>query len=1175
MAAPSEEAIEEAALELGMDPVADKQYLGIAHAFLSTPLPSQWSVAETEDEDGDIILYYYNEAEDESVWEHPLLEKFKERYRRAKAKDAKKSKEASKDSSKDKDKDKNKNKDTKKEAADQDRKKREEEEAERAAKKEAERKEEEKKRVPVLDDIVETNLEESFEDSPVHRPAAHPPADPSPIKSSPVKSPEKEDSRRSDKKDKRDDSRRDDSKYESRSDSKDKEARNRAKGGKSEASSYASSERDRDRSDRDRSDRDRTSDRSTSRNEERSTSRNDNTDVSGKTLDTYMESRGFGRNTGTSGDITPRMESRDKPLSRSSDSRTNKESSSMRGDSRGTAASYDTYTDSIPDERSMRRKEEKQRSSATKASSKDKGRRYNDDDNYSSNRALNNIDEEWNDAVSAPPPPPDYSSLRPEPQHIEDLRRKAVATEDELNELKDVIAEWKRKGERSDLLNQEHTDLIQSLKKQVRELGTSRDELAHQNALLEIKLNKNIANGVISEDGAPGPVSQYEREKIEAAAGARARSEADDRWTGKIAALREEHTAKYLLMESEMAALKLQLQTDKETHSYEKHENMASLSSQTQHVHDVSTVAGETKQKLLMAEQALEMSRANEIELMAKAQSAVERSASSERNRHEAEDKLIEANARADIADSALTASAIQVTELEAQCGRLRNDLSQLEKKHADDRTLLARLKLKESYEDEETMILKNQLRSTQDVTSREERELRKTIGELTGQLSTLKRQLIVSQEEANERTQTAESARAAAEWDKARAIERCATLEASKTRENERAARAELAASAATDEIVTLKREMNLVKENETREKLDYKEKMLTAQDATKRLERQLAEEKKICEEKVSEAEFKVESVRNEVTRKVPELAAAALRQAEEEWKKRCDMEVDKIRVERDQYIVDAQGALEGLRSTVGGYRAKEAEVQGMVDKLQNELKTLEKENRTLKTAEKAASSMKENSAYNMNDATVNNTSAMNMSANMSNMRNTSGLGGLHSAMATPALYHRSMEEVAANATLAALQGQLGLMQQQCKMLLTDGIDSKGSSGAVSEMSIQDLSMGVGMGIPRREQEERDAEVEHLFASPDKSRSSRSRRTPSQSKGREALSVTFDDEDGVGVGDDSNSSFDLREVSVTSHTSVLNRSMNKSSDMTSSGFYGNLWKSRYGKKSGGSSAMR
>ena len=52
--------------------------------------------------------------------------------------------------------------------------------------------------------------------------------------------------------------------------------------------------------------------------------------------------------------------------------------------------------------------------------------------------------------------------------------------------------------------------------------------------MLTLKLNKNVANGVIDEDGEAAPVNKFEKENIEAAAGAKARREADEIWECRV-----------------------------------------------------------------------------------------------------------------------------------------------------------------------------------------------------------------------------------------------------------------------------------------------------------------------------------------------------------------------------------------------------------------------------------------------------------------------------------------------------------------------------------------------------------------------------------------------------------------------------------------------------------------
>ena len=60
---------------LGMDPVEDGDLLWIAEQARNAPLPAPWS--EHQDEAGN--TYYYNSATDDSVWEHPLDQYYRDR----------------------------------------------------------------------------------------------------------------------------------------------------------------------------------------------------------------------------------------------------------------------------------------------------------------------------------------------------------------------------------------------------------------------------------------------------------------------------------------------------------------------------------------------------------------------------------------------------------------------------------------------------------------------------------------------------------------------------------------------------------------------------------------------------------------------------------------------------------------------------------------------------------------------------------------------------------------------------------------------------------------------------------------------------------------------------------------------------------------------------------------
>ena len=75
------QAIAEQAEHLGMDPVADEEFLWIAEEALSAPLPSEWQQGESEEGE----VYYFHEGSGESRWTHPLddhyKQKFKEEYK--------------------------------------------------------------------------------------------------------------------------------------------------------------------------------------------------------------------------------------------------------------------------------------------------------------------------------------------------------------------------------------------------------------------------------------------------------------------------------------------------------------------------------------------------------------------------------------------------------------------------------------------------------------------------------------------------------------------------------------------------------------------------------------------------------------------------------------------------------------------------------------------------------------------------------------------------------------------------------------------------------------------------------------------------------------------------------------------------------------------------------------
>jgi surface protein len=76
-----QEAIREHAVFLGMDPNVDQDYMWIAEEALKAPLPEGWQQGQAEDG----TPYHFNPDTKESLWEHPLDEKYREKFRNAKA----------------------------------------------------------------------------------------------------------------------------------------------------------------------------------------------------------------------------------------------------------------------------------------------------------------------------------------------------------------------------------------------------------------------------------------------------------------------------------------------------------------------------------------------------------------------------------------------------------------------------------------------------------------------------------------------------------------------------------------------------------------------------------------------------------------------------------------------------------------------------------------------------------------------------------------------------------------------------------------------------------------------------------------------------------------------------------------------------------------------------------
>ena len=77
-----QEAILEHAKFLGMDPEHDRAFLWIAEEALTAPLPDGWQQANAEDG----TPYHFNPDTGESLWEHPLDDVYRQKFRDEKAK---------------------------------------------------------------------------------------------------------------------------------------------------------------------------------------------------------------------------------------------------------------------------------------------------------------------------------------------------------------------------------------------------------------------------------------------------------------------------------------------------------------------------------------------------------------------------------------------------------------------------------------------------------------------------------------------------------------------------------------------------------------------------------------------------------------------------------------------------------------------------------------------------------------------------------------------------------------------------------------------------------------------------------------------------------------------------------------------------------------------------------
>ena len=116
------------------------------------------------------------------------------------------------------------------------------------------------------------------------------------------------------------------------------------------------------------------------------------------------------------------------------------------------------------------------------------------------------------------------------------------------------------------------------------------------------------------------------------------------------------------------------------------------------------------------------------------------------------------------------------------------------------------------------------------------EREHAKEFALLNEKIKVLKRQVEASETEGNSRFQQACSDRDAADWQRKTALEKATVLEAQKRRESERAMKAEGIAAEKESELVTLRREIEGIKDRERKTSDDYKRKWQSSVDELQR---------------------------------------------------------------------------------------------------------------------------------------------------------------------------------------------------------------------------------------------------------------------------------------------------------------------------------------------------
>ena len=74
---PNAEEIHKYAVHLGIDPMADREFLWLAEEALCAPMPPHW----TEHLDPDKGVYYFNANTGESAWEHPMDDYYRKLFK--------------------------------------------------------------------------------------------------------------------------------------------------------------------------------------------------------------------------------------------------------------------------------------------------------------------------------------------------------------------------------------------------------------------------------------------------------------------------------------------------------------------------------------------------------------------------------------------------------------------------------------------------------------------------------------------------------------------------------------------------------------------------------------------------------------------------------------------------------------------------------------------------------------------------------------------------------------------------------------------------------------------------------------------------------------------------------------------------------------------------------------